>query len=591
MGRIEVRTINCVVQCRVSTLSQAQEGESLEVQEATLRRFVAQREWTIVPNSKVWKTAISGRKVGRVDFEEILAFIKKNPGLVQYYVFRSIDRATRAGSVEYGRMKEELAKQGVQMVDTYGVIQPSVNTLEDLGFSYTWSTFSPSEITEGVLSTTAKQEVTTILTRLMGQEIRLTQQGYRTRRATDGYINQKVYIDGKRKPIQAPDPQRAKFFVAMFELRAQGLSDPEIVGRVNAMGYRTPVHQRWNKEHTRAIGRRGGKPLTIKKLQRDIQNPIYAGVLCEKWTHYKPVKAQYSGLVSIDLWNRANRGRFILREHQGGSVELANNYESQTGTVRNRFNPLFPFKFILCPLCRKPLRGSEPRSKSGRRVPYYHCSRPGHRYFGVPKSDLEGSVMRYILSLKFDTSILPGLEATLLNKYREREEEIVRASGLIHQNIADLEMEQAAKLEAYTSSKSSVVRDMLEREIEALEARIKDGGRQRFSIQISRDDIKAYVQGAKKIMEHPGKLLLNQADPRVQKDLFFLVFEEMPTYDEIVNGTPKLTFVFKVSSEFRPGEKQLVPLLSLSWNTLEETVLRWKSIRNNWSTAAGSEEG
>ena len=557
----------------------------MEVQEATLRRFVAQKGWMIVPNGKVWKTAISGRKIGRADFEEILAYIKNNPGLVQYYVFRSIDRATRAGSVEYGRMKEELAKYGVQMVDTYGVIQPSVNTLEDLGFSYTWSTFSPSEITEGVLSTTAKQEVTTILTRLMGQEIRLTQQGYRTRRATDGYLNQRVYVDGKKKPIQIPDPKRAKFFVAMFELRAQGLSDPEIVERVNALGYRTPVHQRWNKEHTRPIGRRGGKPLTVKKLQRDIQNPIYAGILCEKWTHYKPLKAQYPGLVSIELWNRANRGRFILREHKDGSVELANNYESQTGKVRNRFNPLFPFKFILCPLCRKPLRGSEPRSKSGKKVPYYHCSRQGHKYFGVSKAELERNIIKYILSLRFNTAILPGLEATFLDKYRQREEEIVRASGLIHQNVADLEIEQAAKLEAYTVSKSPVVREMLEREIEALEVRIKEAGRQRFSIQISRDDIKAFMRDAKEIMEHPGRLLLNQRDQRVQKDHFFLAFEEMPTYAEIVSGTPKLTFVFKVAAEVQADKNQSVPLLSPDWNTLENLVLRWKSSLGQHSLA------
>lgn len=578
-------TANCVVQCRVSTTGQAHEGESLEVQEATLRRFVAQKGWTIVPNGKAWKSALSGRKIGRADFEEILSFIKSHPGLVQYYVFRSIDRATRAGSTEYGRMKEELAKYDVQMVDTYGVIQPSVNTLEDLGFRYSWSNFSPSEITEGVLSTTAKQEVTTILTRLMSQEIRLTQQGYRTRRATDGYLNQKVHVDGKKKPIQVPDPERAKFFVSMFELRAQGLSDPEIVERINAMGFRTPVHQRWNKEHTKAIGKRGGRPLTVKKLQRDIQNPIYAGVLCEKWTHYKPVKAQYPGLVSIDLWNRANRGRLVLNEFQDGSIELVDSYESRTGKVRNRFNPLFPFKFILCPLCGKEMRGSEPRSKSGKKVPYYHCSRPTHKYLGIPKAEFERHVTKYILSLKFNSDIVPGLEASFLDKYRQREEEIVRASGHIHRNIADLEAEQAAKLAAYTASKSAVVRDLLEREIEELEVRIREAGRERFSIQISRDDIKAFMSEAKRIMEHPGKVLLDEDIPRAQRELFSLVFERIPTYAEIVSGTPKLTFVFELSSAFQTTEKLLVHLSSLSWNTIEEMVLYWKTLRHIFGAA------
>ena len=37
-----------------------------------------------------------------------------------------------------------------------------------------------------------------------------------------------------------------------------------------------------------------------------------------------------------------------------------------------------------------------------------------------------------------------------------------------------------------------------------------------------------------------------------------LVFEETPTYTEILNGTPKLTWIFKLSSEFATKESQLV---------------------------------
>jgi hypothetical protein len=30
-------------------------------------------------------------------------------------------------------------------------------------------------------------------------------------------------------------------------------------------------------------------------------------VICEEWTWYKAVKTPYAWIVSIDLWNRANR--------------------------------------------------------------------------------------------------------------------------------------------------------------------------------------------------------------------------------------------------------------------------------------------
>lgn len=556
---------NCVVQCRISSLKQ-QEGESLERQEGDIRKFISNKGWRIVPatkaepNGKVWSTAISGRKTDREDFEDILAYIKLHPGLVDHYVFKSIDRATRAGSEEYSVMKRRLAQYGVAMIDTNGVIQPSINTLENLGLEYSWSKYHPSEITENVLATVANQEVTGILTRMIGQEIRLTQQGYRARRPADGYINQKVFVDGKKKTIQVPDPERAKFYIAMFELRAQGLSDSQIVDRVNAMGYRSVFQDRYSKDHKKIIGRTGGIPLTIKQFQRVIINTIYAGVLCEKWTFYKPVKAQYDGLVSIETFNQANQGKLAIMKASDGGLELVKGYPfGRSGKERMKYNPLFPFKFVLCPMCDKPFLASVSKGKSGAGFPSYHCAR-NHKRYAINKKDFDSSVTKYIKSLKFSPEILNGLEATFLNKYRKREKEIVRASGDIHQNIADLEIQQASKLEALEATKSALVREKFEREIEELEVKIKSAGKERLKIQISRDDIKAFMHDMKRIMEHPAEILLNQRDLRVQRELFGVVFNKMPTYEEILSGTPKLSYVFELSSEFRSDENQLVTL-------------------------------
>ena len=550
---------NCVVQCRISSLKQ-QEGESLERQEKGIRKFIADRGWNVVPNGKVWSTASSGRKTDREDFEDILAYIKSHPGLVDCYVFKSIDRATRAGNEEYLVMKRRLAEYGVAMIDTNGVIQPSINTLEDVGQEYEWSRFHPSEITENVLATVANQEVTGILTRMIGQEIRLTQQGYRARRPADGYTNQKVFIDGKKKTIQVPHTERAKFYIAMFILRAQGLSDSEIVDRVNAMGYRSMFQNRYSKDHKKIIGRTGGIPLTIKQLQRNIINTIYAGVLCEKWTFYKPIKAQYDGLVSVEIFNQANKGKLAIMKNLDGTLEIVQGYPfGKSGKERMKYNPMFPFKFILCPICNKPFLGSAPTGKSGKGFPSYHCAR-NHKRCAVNKNDFDDNVKAYINKLKFTSEILNGLEVTFLNKYRQREKEIVTASGTIHQSIADLELQQASKLEAYESTKSPLIREKLEKVIEELEAEIKSAGKEQAKIQISRDDIKAFMQDAKKIMEHPAEILLNQRDLRVQRDLFGLVFEKMPTYTEILNGTPKLSYVFNLSSDFTPNKNQLVTL-------------------------------
>src|SRR3569623_696050 len=100
----------------------------------------------------------------------------------------------------------------------------------------------------------------------------------------------------------------------MFELRAAGqLTVPQIVERINAMGFRSRVRNRWDPTHQRIIGKRGGQKLTPKRYQEIIKRPIYCGVVWEKWTNWQPVKAAYDGRVSIEVWNVANRGSRIIQ--------------------------------------------------------------------------------------------------------------------------------------------------------------------------------------------------------------------------------------------------------------------------------------
>src|SRR5438552_2972301 len=112
----------CVIHCRVSTPKQAVEGESLEAQSHICQNLALARGWKLVHTP--WLEGFSGRKDQRLIFQEVLAFLDKNPGMARYYITRSIDRFTRAGHFTYEQMKRELMKRGVDMIDSYGVIQP-----------------------------------------------------------------------------------------------------------------------------------------------------------------------------------------------------------------------------------------------------------------------------------------------------------------------------------------------------------------------------------------------------------------------------------------------------------------------------------
>ena len=98
----------------------------------------------------------------------------------------------------------------------------------------------------------------------------------------------------------------------------------------------------------------------------------------------------------------------------------------------------------------------------------------------------------------------------------------------------------------------------MEEKIEDLDYQIQQAQNQRDEIEITEQDIKSFIRFAKTIMEHPAENLLDIDDMRAQQTLFNLIFAGMPTYQEILNGTPKLSLVFKLSGDSNATNSQLV---------------------------------
>ncbi len=112
------------------------------------------------------------------------------------------------------------------------------------------------------------------------------------------------------------------------------------------------------------------------------------------------------------------------------------------------------------------------------------------------------------------------------------------------------------------------MRAELERDVERLIKEIKDAREVRSSLEINEEDIEAFIKEVEYIMEHPSELLLDATNTTQQKAMFAFVFSELPTYDEILSGTPKLRWIFKVSSEDISPESVLVRPPGLEPGTL-----------------------
>ena len=64
-------------------------------------------------------------------------------------------------------MAQRVERLAVEVVDSYGLIQPKRNTLDHLGFEYDWSVYSPSKVAEFFEAHRGKQEERDILTRTL----------------------------------------------------------------------------------------------------------------------------------------------------------------------------------------------------------------------------------------------------------------------------------------------------------------------------------------------------------------------------------------------------------------------------------------
>jgi len=291
---------------RVSTHKQGQEGESLEDQIAAAQRKADSLD---AKRLKSFSEIGSGKSIhNRPQLQELFQYVEKND--IDYVIIRDIDRSTRGGSGDYMKIKKTIEGFGAQLVDTYGIIQPSQNTLEHFGLDYNdydWANYSPSEAAERLKADAAKDERRTILNRLIPAEIKLVQQGY----YAGGHVNYgfrvgKVFVDGKQRAIFEQCPDEAPHIYEMFQMRANGYSDQEIVDAVNKMGYRSKIKRRFNKERTKIIGTTGGNILDIKALQKMIARPVYAGITIHRYTNYNPIYSKGNSIVDIETFNRAN---------------------------------------------------------------------------------------------------------------------------------------------------------------------------------------------------------------------------------------------------------------------------------------------
>lgn len=548
MGAAAMR-LNAVGAIRVSSIKQGINGDSPEDQQRQIEQYAHAHGINI---SKFFVFLESASK-SQQPMQEVVDYCKNPKNDVQQVIVKSIDRFTRGGSEFYTTLKNQLDDAEVSLVDIYGIIGgQKVNTLEHLGVSYKWSVYSPTKKSEILEAERAKDEVRDIQTRMIGAQIRYARMGYWVRRPIYGFDNVHIETrDGKRCILQ-PNDSEAPLVTKIFELRARGtLDDSQIVDRLNTLGFKTRErYVRDKADRTKITRTIGGDPLTLKTMWGMIENPVYAGINPEKWTQDRPVRCQFDGLVSIEIWNAANRGKFTIIEDEEG-IRILKRKTPEHLVNKGVKNDDFPYKrIVMCPHCNMPLYGSSSRGRHGGYYPAYHCSRDGH-YFRKSQKEFNATIEKYVKNLTISPEYIDALMSKMCDLLDKQLIEINKDAVTIDLRIANLQEQIRQSIDKIKFLSSATAIKYMEEDIEKMESEINELKEKRMTTQPQNaSDIKKSGAFVRYFLEHLHELLLNHDNPVLQAKYFGILFNQAPTYSDLEFGTPESMKLTGVNSIF-----------------------------------------
>ncbi len=255
-------------------------------------------------------------------------------------------------------------------------------------------------------------------------------------------------------------------------------------------------------------------------------------------------------MITIESFNKANRGKITIIQ-EGGEVKVIKGTPKLWQLVKKKENPLYPFKQqILCTFCNKPLLGSSPRSKSGKHIPIYHCSR-GHKYWGVNAGTLNQLVESFVSKVHFSDGFRMKFTQMVLDDLENREKHVSEDTINISQAITDKENEIHEIKERIKVLTSPATIKMMEEDIDKLILEKASLMEKRNDKEDEQADILTAINYCNYYMEHLEELILGSEDPMQNAAMFGLVFNKPPTYEELKNGTPDLAPIFKLNQVYQ----------------------------------------
>lgn len=543
-------TKNVILYPRVSWSKQSKYGESLEHQEEECRTYCKRNDYQVLA---VFKEQFTWTKDIRPKLQEALEFIKNSELKIDHIIVYKVDRVSRWGIVIHESFKEQFKALWVTLKDTFWVISEEKNALDIKWIDtneYNWAKDTTTKLTENVTVMMSENERNTILQRMLWQSMRNAIRGYKHWNADYWFKNDKFVTSFWRKTIQVDNPDESIFIKKMYELKQRwNLSDQEITDEINVMGYKSRVKKKWNSNKTEVIGYIWWISLDPEQFRNYIKNPIYAWIVYWKWTGKKAIKAPYDWLVSIKLWNEANRWKYKIIKHKDETFGIEyfdweNKIEVPIIKRPKNYNPEYPFwKVLLCPECGWHLTAERSLSKSGKYHHYYSCrGKKGvkHKNYSLKRDITNSEIVDRFTKLKFNNQSIKLFNQISTEVYKERKVEDFEKGKLILTQIKNLEIEK----KSIVGNIQNIIQypDLIEAQnikLQKIKEKIEILHKEKIEVWESLwlEQFKKY---SKKILTHLDKLVLQRDDPVLIELIFDIILEWKVEYEKLKSHTPIL---------------------------------------------------
>jgi hypothetical protein len=340
------------------------------------------------------------------------------------------------------------------------------------------------------------------------------------------------------------------------------MSDKEIIDDLNLRGFQTRIHYvRSKHDRTKVVGKRGGNKLDKDAMDLLLRNPIYAGIIKEKWTDNKPVRASFEGLVSIETFNAANRGKVVIID-KGSELDMKIEAAPPHQVNKGIKNPEFPYrKYIGCSKCGSAMYGSSNRGYNGSLYPSYSCSK-GH-YFRVPKAELESTVLDFIKRISLSEQQIEIISNAVMTEWERRLRSVEDDIAVFDKQIQELELDAEMTVRKLKMVESETAIKYMEQDLLSIEKRLRELKAEKEAKMTEEPaDMGKIMKRVKYFLENLDQLLVKQIDPIKKAQFFSVFFDRIPTYEELKTGTENSAILTGVRKLFELSDPQLLGLVA-----------------------------